>query len=150
MSQSIKQISESLGINRNKVYRIIEKLDIQPENADGTKTYSDQAIKDIKAYLKRVEKDKKGLDKDANQDARTAEQTPPGNQDVIDALKEVIRIQAETINDLRTQIEALTEMVKHEQEIRLGQLALEANHKPNARKRAWTRLFHRGEQETET
>ena len=140
MSQTIREISESLGVNRNKIYRIVDKLELTPEVVDGVKRYQESYLKAIKAELKKTEK----RPQDAATASRTADNPTTGNQDVIDALKDVIRVQSETIDDLRARNQELTEMLKHEQEIRLGQLALEANHKPNALKRITGRLFHRG------
>ena len=140
MSQTIREISESLGVNRNKIYRIVDKLELTPEVVDGVKRYQESYLKAIKAELKKTEK----RPQDAATATRTADNPTPGTQDVIDALKDVIRVQSETIDDLRARNQELTEMLKHEQEIRLGQLALEANHKPNALKRITGRLFHRG------
>ena len=59
MNRSVKEIAKSLGVNKNVIYRIIEKngLEPVPESENGSKMYSDddQAVirRDVKSLQKK-------------------------------------------------------------------------------------------------
>lgn len=125
MSKTVKQISESLGVNRSVVYRAIKNLNIEPEslsdgaNGSGTTLYSDESIKAVRDEIKRI--------KAKHESKGKSESIKQEQSDIlIDALKETIRTQSEMIEHLRTENIELREMLKREQDIRVGLIAIEA------------------------
>lgn len=123
MSKSVREISDQLGVNRSTVYRAIKKHNLEPEiSSDGSETalYSEDSIKVIRDEIKRLR-----AKKDPQKRSETASQTVENNS-LIDALKETIRIQSDEIEHLRNENLELREMIKREQEIRAGLLAIEA------------------------
>ena len=125
MELSVKEISESLGVNRNKIYRAIKNLDLEPLSVDGISKYNDQAIEAIKAEISRIDTKKAPSKPNRTEQARETDRV-----DLVDALRETIRVQAETIDHLKSENIELREMIRREQEIRFGKLAIEASTKP--------------------
>lgn len=125
MELSVKEISESLGVNRNKIYRAIKNLDLEPLSVDGISKYNDQAIEAIKAEISRIDTKKAPYKPNRTEQARETDRV-----DLVDALRETIRVQAETIDHLKSENIELREMIRREQEIRFGKLAIEASTKP--------------------
>ncbi len=125
MELSVKEISESLGVNRNKIYRAIKNLDLEPLSVDGISKYNDQAIEAIKAEISRIDTKKAPSKPNRTEQARETDRV-----DLVDALRETIRVQAETIDHLKSENIELREMIRREQDIRFGKLAIEASTKP--------------------
>lgn len=125
MELSVKEISESLGVNRNKIYRAIKNLDLEPLSVDGISKYNDQAIEAIKAEISRID-----TKKAPSKPNRTEQARETNRVDLVDALRETIRVQAETIDHLKSENIELREMIRREQDIRFGKLAIEASTKP--------------------
>ena len=140
MALTVKEISESLNVNKNKVYRAIEKHDLKPEFTNGVAKYDDQAVKVIRDEIKRIDKKKARTE---NEQRKNEPQTSSDQSDLVIALKETIRIQNETIDHLKTENNELRMMIKREQDIRVGQLMIEANNKPKLLERLKSRLFGR-------
>lgn len=142
---TVKELSDELNVNKNKIYRAIEKYDLKPEYTNGVASYDDEAIKIIRDEIRRIDK-KKARTKS---EPREPEHPISGDHsDLVDALRETIRIQAETIEHLKSENIELRTMIRREQDIRAGQIMLEANNKPKLLERIKSRLFGRdGEQD---
>lgn len=125
MELSVKEISESLGANRNKIYRAIKNLDLEPLSVDGVSKYDDQAVEAIKAEIDRID-----TKKAPSKPNRTEQARENDRGDLVDALRETIKVQAETIEHLKSENIELREMIRREQDIRFGKLAIEASTKP--------------------
>jgi hypothetical protein len=125
MELSVKEISESLGVNRNKIYRAIKNLDLEPLSVDGISKYDYQAVEAIRAEIDRIETKKAPSKPNRTEQARETDRV-----DLVDALRETIRVQAETIDHLKSENIELREMIRREQDIRFGKLAIEASTKP--------------------
>lgn len=142
MALTVKEISESLNVNKNKVYRAIEKYNLKPEFTNGVAKYDEQAVKMIRDEIKRIDKKKARTE---NEQRKNDPQPSSDQSDLVNALNETIRIQAETIDHLKTENNELRSMIKREQDIRLGQIMIEANNKPKLLERIKSRLFGRGD-----
>ena len=129
MELSVKEISESLGANRNKIYRAIKNLDLEPLSVDGVSKYDDHAVEAIRAEIDRIETKKAPSNSNRAENTRDRHYFDD-HSDLVDALKETIRVQAETIDHLKSENIELREMIRREQDIRFGKLAIEASTKP--------------------
>mgnify|MGYP000865068444 FL=1 len=135
MALTVKEIADSLNINRSKVYRAIERLSLEPLMVDGVAKYGEDAIEAIKTEIERVDS-KKRSSHGAGESPRSGTGTPSGDQsELIEALKFTIKSQADTIEHLRTENNELRSMIKREQDIRAGQIMLEVNTKPKLTER---------------
>jgi len=59
MALTVKEIADSLNINRSKVYRAIERLSLEPLMVDGVAKYGEDAIEAIKTEIERVDSKKR-------------------------------------------------------------------------------------------
>lgn len=143
MDRTVKEIAKSFGTNKNVIYRIIDKLNLEPvpsseDGANQAKRYSDDAYYSIKTEFQKLQtKHQETVKTDVQSEGMTPtiELLLRAKDDEID------RLRAE--NDrLYSQVEKLTtalqqeqhnmsEFVKHEQTLRAMTLSIEANHKPN-------------------
>jgi len=57
MNRSVKEIAKSLGTNKNVIYRIINKLGLEPVEDSGTasKLYSDESVQIIRKEYKSLQ-----------------------------------------------------------------------------------------------
>lgn len=135
MELTVKEIADSLNINRSKVYRAIERLSLEPLMVDGVTKYDEDALEAIRTEIERVDA-KKRSSHGVGEPPRSGTGTPSGDQsELIEALKFTIKSQADTIEHLRTENNELRSMIKREQDIRAGQIMLEANTKPKLTER---------------
>ena len=128
MELSVKEISESLGVNRNKVYRAIEKLSLEPIMVDGVAKYGEDALQAIRGEVERIDQKKRSHGAPHGEPPRS--EARDSRVELIEALQVTIKSQEATIEHLRKENDELREMLKREQEIRYGKLVIEASTKP--------------------
>lgn len=145
MLLSTREIAQRLGTDRNTVYRLIHKLDIKPDPNNDSKTlkYSPDAVKLIRDAYKDLQRSK---GKTTTQEQETPQDAP---SDLVDAYKQTISMQQATIENLQKQIDVLTALLNHEQELRARQLAIESGRRPTLGER-FKGLFRHKTPETPT
>lgn len=117
MNRTVKEITRSLGTNKNVIYRIIEKLGLEPvQDAENTtsKVYSDEAYLEIKKEFNSLQARHKDARNQVSDTSQTELVTMLENQirryeTEIDRLNHIIESKDETIKQLTND---LTETVK--------------------------------------
>lgn len=156
MTKTIKQIAESIGTDKNVIYRIIKKLDIPEHSASdrersGANTaryYDDTAIEQIRTEYNRMHPEQDASTREHIRNDRERSGAPDASTDdivsvlraQIASLTRQIESQNETIRHQDATIDRLTGLLEHEQELTKAHLLITANSKDGFFKRLTARI----------
>ena len=107
MNRSVKEMTKALGTNKNVIYRIIEKLGLEPvpnDDVKAVKEYSDESYLEIKKAFRKLQ-EKHG-------DTKPENVTTPDNSELMLTLRKQIERYEDDIDRLNSVIETKDETIR--------------------------------------